>query len=177
LTKHECFTIVKQTNPLEETIIVRYDLRILRSLRRIIRSVEIYSKKLASQYQVTGPQLICLLTISDKAPLTATKIAREIHLSPSTVVGVLDRLEEKGLIARQRDKQDRRRVYITLTETGADLVSSAPSPLQDKLADALKALSELEQSTIALALERVVDLMEVRELEVSPILEAGSEID
>lgn len=163
-------------NPTDEED-TRYDLRILRSLRRIIRSVEIYSKKLASKYQVTGPQLICLLTIAEKAPLTATKIAKEIHLSASTVVGVLDRLEEKELIKRERDKKDRRRVYVSLTEKGEKLAKSAPSPLQDKLAVALAALTDLEQSTIALALERVVDLMEVREVAADPILEPGSQID
>ena len=120
-----------------------------------------YSKKLASCYKITGPQLICLLTISEHQPITASKIAKQVHLSPSTVVGVLDRLEEKDLIGRERDKKDRRKVYIQLTDKGRELANCAPSPLQDKLAQALKSLSPLEQSTIALALEKIAVLMEV----------------
>ena len=154
----------------------RYDLRILRSLRRIIRAVELYSKKLASQHKVTGPQLICLLTIRECAPITATEIAKEVHLSPSTVVGVLDRLEEKKLVTRERDQKDRRKVYVRLTELGSELAESAPSPLQDRLAGALSSVSELEQASIALALERVVDLMEVRQVDASPILDTGTKI-
>ena len=153
-----------------------YELRILRSLRRIIRAVEMYSKKLASSHKITGPQLVCLLSIMEKEPLTATQIARDVHLSASTVVGVLDRLEEKGLTQRERDKSDRRKVYVTLTDKGRELADSAPSPLQDKLSLALNALNELEQVSIALALEKVVELMEVGDVDASPLLEPGTKI-
>lgn len=152
---------------------VRYDLRILRSIRRIIRSVDLYSKQLASGSGITAPQLICLLAIVDRGQLTATAISREIHLSPSTVVGILDRLEEKGLVRRDRDREDRRVVTVTATEAGRRLANEAPSPLQKTLADSLNALPELEQATIALSLERIVALMEVQHLDSSPILETG----
>lgn len=154
----------------------RYDLRILRSLRRIIRSVELYSKKLAAEYKVTGPQLVCLLAIKEGGPLTATRLSREVHLSPSTIVGVVDRLEEKKLVQRQRDSKDRRRVHLSLTSQGEKLVESAPSPLQDRLAEALESVSELEIVSIALALERVVDLMEVRQVDASPILDTKANL-
>lgn len=152
---------------------IRSDLRVLQSLRRIIRSVEIHSRKLASSYNVTGHQLVCLLTIQEKGPLTATAIAPEIHLSPSTVVGILDRLEEKKLIQRNRDKKDRRLVNVMITDLGRKLLKEAPSPLQEKLAEALLNLPELEQDTIALSLEKIVALMEAGGIEAPPILEAG----
>lgn len=151
----------------------RYDLRILRSMRRIIRSVDLYSKQLASGSGVTAPQLICLLAIVEHGQLTATEISREIHLSPSTVVGILDRLAEKDLVRRDRDREDRRVVTVTATEGGKRLANEAPSPLQKTLADSLNALPELEQATIALSLERIVALMEVQHLDSSPILETG----
>jgi len=153
---------------------LRPDLRVLQSLRRIIRAVEVHSRKLASSYNVTGHQLVCLLTIQEKGPLTATAIASEIHLSPSTVVGILDRLEEKKLIQRKRDEKDRRQVHVIITDIGRELVEQAPSPLQEKLAQALLNLPELEQDTIALSLEKIVDLMEAGQIEAPPILEAGS---
>ena len=119
-----------------------------------------YSKKLSSNHKVTGPQLICLLTIGQHQPVIASRIAKHVHLSPSTVVGVLDRLEEKDLVTRERDQKDRRKVYVSLTDKGRELTSQAPSPLQDKLAQALHGLSPLEQSTIALALEKIASLMD-----------------
>lgn len=151
----------------------RYDLRVLRSLRGIIHSVDLYSKELAATNQITAPQLVCLLHAVNHGPVTATAIGRAVHLSASTVVGILDRLEEKGLIARQRSQEDRRLVQVRATPAGAELASRAPSPLQQTLAKALVALPELEQATIALALERVVTLMEAPALDYAPILTTG----
>ncbi|MFC3339071.1 MarR family winged helix-turn-helix transcriptional regulator [Paracandidimonas soli] len=137
-----------------------YDLRILSALRRITRSVALHSRQLAAYSNITAPQLICLRAVIKHGPMTATAISREVHVSPSTVVGILDRLEDKGLIRRERGKQDRRIVFVTATETGIQLAQDTPSPLQKKLADALNALPELEQATITLSLERIVDLID-----------------
>lgn len=137
-----------------------YDLRILRALRRITRSIALHSRQLAAYSNITAPQLVCLRAVVENGPLTATAISREIHVSPSTVVGILDRLEDKGWIRRERGREDRRIVFVTATETGIQLVHDTPSPLQKKLADALNALPELEQATITMSLERIVHLME-----------------
>ena len=51
------------------------------------------------------------------------------------------------------------------------MAADAPSPLQKTLADALNALPELEQATITLSLERIVDLMEARQADSSPLLD------
>ncbi|ARP94756.1 MarR family winged helix-turn-helix transcriptional regulator [Bordetella genomosp. 13] len=138
----------------------QYDLRILRALRRITRSIALHSRQLSAVSHITAPQLMCLRTVIAGGPMTATSISREIHVSPSTVVGILDRLEDKGLIRRERGREDRRIVFVSATDAGRTLASEAPSPLQKHLADALNALPELEQATITLALERIVALME-----------------
>ncbi|NYT81558.1 MarR family transcriptional regulator [Alcaligenaceae bacterium] len=138
----------------------QYDLRILRAMRRITRSVALHSRQLAAFSNITAPQLVCLRAVIERGPLTATAISREIHVSASTVVGILDRLEDKGLVRRERGREDRRIVFVSATPEGVKLASETPSPLQQKLADALKALPELEQATITLSLERIVDLME-----------------
>ena len=145
-----------------------HELRILQSLRRITRALELHSRDLVASYNVTGPQLVCLLAISEKGPLTPTAIAYEVHLSSSTVVGILDRLEEKGLVHRERDRVDRRQVNVAATEKGLALAAQAPSPLQETLATALNRLPELERIAIALSLERVAGLMETRNLGTAP---------
>jgi len=138
----------------------QYDLRILRALRRITRSIALHSRQLAAVSHITAPQLMCLRTVIASGPITATAISREIHVSPSTVVGILDRLEDKGLVRRERSREDRRTVFVTATPAGVALAEEAPSPLQKHLAEALNALPELEQATITLSLERIVALME-----------------
>lgn len=146
---------------------VRYDLSVLQSLRRIIRAVSLYSHQLAATYKITAPQLVCLLTIVNEGSINLSALSKRVFLSASTVVGILDRLEEKGLITRQRDHRDRRLINVQATSSGKELVAQAPSPLPTALANALTQLPELEQATIALSLERVVNLMEEKYIEVT----------
>lgn len=150
-----------------------YDLRILQALRRIIRAVDIHSHKLSTQHKITGPQLACLLAVKEEAPLTSGNLAKKVYLSPSTVVGIVDRLEEKNLVERNRSSKDRRQVHISITPRGEQLIADAPSLLQDTLATALTELPEIEQVSITLSLEKLVDLMEARHIGASPVLETG----
>lgn len=150
----------------------RYDLRILRALRRIMRAVDIYSNKLAHSHGVTVPQLVCMLKIRELGPLTLRELAQEVYLSPSTVVGIVDRLERSRLFTRSRSERDRRKVRIELTEEGQRMVASTPSPLQDSLSASLAELPEEERATVACSLERVLELMSVSHIpEVAPILD------
>lgn len=154
----------------------QYDLRILRALRRITRSIALHSRQLSAGSNITAPQLVCLRTVIDKGPLTATSISREMHVSPSTVVGVLDRLEDKALVVRERSRTDRRIIFVSATDAGRELAANTPSPLQQKLSEALQQLPEDEQLQITTALERVMALIDSdAELEadqsVSPLLE------
>jgi DNA-binding MarR family transcriptional regulator len=155
----------------------RYDLQVLQALRKIMRGVDLYSRKLIGTHDITAPQLICLITIAEEGPLTLGQLADRVFLSSSTVVGILDRLESKGLVLRARDTRDRRLVNVTTTRTGRRLAENAPSPLQESLARALTGLSELEQATIALSLQRIVDLMEVEALDAAPLLDSGTSLN
>lgn len=150
-----------------------YELRILQSLRRIIRAIEIHSQHLSHDYQITGPQLGCLLAIKQNGAMTSTRLARTLFLSASTVVGIVDRLEEKGLLARIRSTEDRRQVQVCLTAAGDLLAERAPSPLQETLSRSLKNLPTLERVSITLALDKLVNLMEAEEISAAPILETG----
>lgn len=142
-------------------ISTRRDLQIFQSLRRITRAIDVHSRKLKSQFKITAPQLVCLLAVANEGPLTATTIARRVFLSASTVVGILDRLEQRGLVRRIRDQRDRRLVRVSATAEGNQLALTAPPPLQDGLARALGQLTEGEQATIADSLSRIGDLMEI----------------
>jgi DNA-binding MarR family transcriptional regulator len=150
----------------------RYDLQVLQALRRIMRATDLYSKRLAAEHQLTVPQLLCLLSIHEGEPLTATSIARRVHLSASTVVGILDRLGAKDLVVRRRDSADRRIVNVTLSERGMTVASGAPSPLQERFVRAFEKLPGTEQEMIASALQRIVDLMEAKDLDAAPMLAA-----
>ena len=151
----------------------RYDLRVLKALRQIIRAVDLHSRQLLGQHKITVPQLISLLTIEKYEPVTASAIANHIHLSPSTVLGILDRLDARGIIRRDRDRKDRRLIQVSLTEQGKVLARNAPSPLQSTLAEALGKLEETELVAIAESLERIVGLMQMQPGDGAPTQETG----
>lgn len=150
-----------------------YEGRILRAIRRIIRSVDIYSHKLALDCGVTVPQLSCLLLVAEAGPVTLKALAERVDLTAGTVVGIIDRLEMKGLVQRTRSQTDRRQVQISITQDGRSLAARAPSPLQDRLARALDGLPSADRASIAESLERIVGLMEIGHVDAAPILDTG----
>lgn len=147
-----------------------YELRILKAVRRIIRAVDTYSRKINVEHNITTPQLLCLHSIREKDGLTLSELSNRVNLCKSTTAGIVDRLEAKGLITRNRSKIDRRRVEHYICEKGLEVCKSAPPMLQDRFSEALHKLPELEQAAIALSLDRVVELMEADELDASPNL-------
>lgn len=119
---------------------------------------------------LTSPQLICLQSVVRGANVTLSMLTKDANLSGSTVTGIVDRLEAKGLLMRERSSTDRRKVYLRATHAGIEVVNTAPSLLQDKFARALGKLTIDEQVKIAESLERVVELMEVEDIDTSPSL-------
>ena len=141
--------------PLEEMEAVR----IFDALRQIIRITDIDSRRLVSEFQITAPQLHCLRAVDKMGAPIGSEIAADVHLSPSTVVGILDRLEAKGLIIRERSTKDRRRVSVSATEAGHRLAEDAPSSLLYTLSAALEGLPKTRKASIAHSLEELSQLI------------------
>lgn len=130
--------------------------RILHALSSLMRLLDIHSRRLAAKKDVTSAQLFVMKMLAMDGVDTATEVARRVHLSPSTVVGILDRLEEKGLAERRRDHADRRVVRLSLTAHGSKLIRETPHPVQDLLAERHNGMSAEEERRIADALEALV---------------------
>ena len=131
--------------------------RIIHAIRMLVRALDVLSRKLASSSGITSPQLACLRQIVRTRPAKATDVATEVHLSPSTVVGIIDRLEEKGLVTRERDTQDRRVVFLTATDLGEAVVKETPHPVRAMFNGRLENdLKEEDYERIAQALEDIV---------------------
>jgi DNA-binding MarR family transcriptional regulator len=70
---------------------------------------------------VTPGQYAVLRCLWDENGLTARKLADRLYLDGSTITGILDRMEQKGLIEKLVDPKDRRALQVILTETGRKL--------------------------------------------------------
>ncbi len=147
----------------------QYAANILQSLRRIIRSIDQHNKQLGKEYKMTVPQLVCLRQLDTQdGPVTTGNLAQQVYLSQATVTGILDRLERKGLITRERSTTDRRRVFVSLTEAGIKLNEEMPWPLQERFAQSLASLSDEEQEQFDTMLKNLVEMMEAPKMPVWP---------
>lgn len=136
-------------------------------LRRMVRALELYSREVEAAHGLTAPQRWALWMLYKVGPMSLKDLAANMHLDPSTVVGVVDRLEAKGLVARSRDTQDRRRVRLALTPKGKALERKAPHPAQDRLVAGLSGLRLDRLRSLERQLAFLVGIMEAEDLEAS----------
>ena len=122
---------------------------IILALRKIMQQMDYHSRRLNKCYGLTVPQLVCLYEIYENGRMTISALSKKIYLSMSTIVGVIDRLEEKQFVNRTRDIQDRRIIYIDITEKGKEFVSAAPYLLHNRLNENLQVLAVEEQIALA----------------------------
>ena len=133
--------------------------RLFYALRRIAQGIEVESRRLAKMHGVTGPQLVCLRAVVAYGPTTATDVSDRVYLSPSTVVGIFDRLAAKGLMERRRDREDRRVVFVTATEAGRAAVAQAPHPLHEAIGSLLTGRTKAEQKALTEAIDELAQLI------------------
>ena len=148
---------------------------IIDNLRRVFQVVNEQSKKVERETGLTGPQLWAIKIISDNAPIKVSVLARRMYLHPATVVGILDRLESRGLVMRTRSMEDRRVVEIDLTAQGKELVVQSPEAVQGMLIKGLEPLPDDKLIHIADGLEQLVKILGAKEI--PPKLILSSEIN
>ena len=151
---------------------------VLIALRRIIRAIDIHSRKLMQTSGLTGPQLLVLQILSRKGEaIPIVELADSISLSQGTVTSILERLLKKALIEKTRSSIDKRKVYVSLTAAGKDALSRAPTPLQEHFVSSFQKLQDWEQTLILSSLQRVGQMMNASNIDVAPILDTQPVIE
>lgn len=139
----------------------------IKSLRRILKSLQDYSQTVLSHFGVTGPQLWVLKTLAEDGDLTLGDLSKRMSVNPSTITGVVDRLEKKGYVCRIRNQRDRRLVKVRLTPEGVDLAKRAPNPMQGRMVYGLRRLKKEELYSIYKAVAKLVEIMEAQNVKVT----------
>lgn len=150
----------------------RYE-ELLVSLRQVIRAIDLYSKKLNKETGLTSSQLLVLQDIRQHEGTMVKDIANRITLSSATVTSILDRLEARGLVVRQRSENDRRRVGLFLTETGSAAIEDSPTLLQEHFINRFESMEQWEQSQMVATMQRIASMMDAERIDASPVLEVG----
>lgn len=143
-------------------------------LRQIIRATDLHDKHLSRMTGLTMPQLLTMQTLRINGPLTIGMLAKEMNLAQATVTSILDRLERKALVRRERSNTDKRKVLACPTEEGLELLKSAPATLQDTFIRQFDDMPDWEQSMIVAALEHVSHILGAHHLDAAPMLDIGA---
>lgn len=133
---------------------------VMKSIRRIVRAMDMRSKKVARDTGLTIPQIVVLQAVRELGEVTTAALSRHADLSPATVVTILDNLQNRDLVERRRSDVDRRIVHTALTETGARILAEAPSLFDEAFGARFGELSPAQQRRIAGAFATVADLLE-----------------
>jgi DNA-binding MarR family transcriptional regulator len=148
---------------------------ILDNLRRVFKVVHRYSKRAEKVGGLTGPQVWAMKVLAESAPIRVTDLSRRMYLHPSTVVGILDRLEQQDQVTRTRSEKDHRVVAVALTAKGKETVAKVPQIAQGLLLVGLKELSDGDLSTVSEGLRILVGILGVEGM--PPPLRLSSEIN
>ena len=154
-----------QTHNLETEVLV--------ALRRIVQAIDQHSSRLGKEFGLTTPQLLVLQTVANTKEQPIRAISAEVNLSQATVTSIVDRLERRGLLERQRSGTDRRKVFLVITGAGKELLTKAPKPLQENFLLRFERLREWEQHQLVFVLKQVAEMMGARHIDAAPLLDTG----
>jgi DNA-binding MarR family transcriptional regulator len=136
---------------------------IIDNIRRIFYVLAEQSRKAEHETGLTASQLWVIKILEEVSPMKVTDLARRMYLHPATMVGLLDRLETKGLVQRSRSDKDRRVVHIIITDHGRELVQNSPMVAKSLIVDGLEPLSEKRLQVASDGLEQIVKILGVQE--------------
>ena len=126
---------------------------------RFLRFNLISNKKLQDALEkldLTPPQFYVLATIGYAGGLPFGEIGEKMMVTVSNLTGIVDRLEEKGVVGRERDVRDRRIVRVRMTEKGAKLYKNTIPLFEKCIAQFFAPLDKSQQKELSSLLRKLI---------------------
>lgn len=132
-------------------------LQFMQRMWDFVHALDVRSKRMMTSIGVTGPQRLVIRLVGQLPGQTASDIATMLGKHPSTLTGVLARLEQRKLITREIDPEDRRRARFTLTAAGKKVDRERKGTVE---AATRRALGRVSPQAVETTLEVVAALVE-----------------
>ena len=126
---------------------------------RFLRFNLISNKKLQDDLEkldLTLPQFYVLATIGYAGGLPFGEIGEKMMVTVSNLTGIVDRLEEKGVVARERDAHDRRVIRVRLTEKGSKLYKNTIPLFEKSISQFFSPLDKSQQKELSSLLRKLI---------------------
>jgi MarR family transcriptional regulator, organic hydroperoxide resistance regulator len=132
-------------------------LQFMQRMWDFVHALDVRSKRMSLTIGVTGPQRLVIRLVGQKPGQTASDIAVMLGKHPSTLTGVLARLEQRALISREVDPVDRRRARFKLTAAGKKIDRERKGTVE---AATRRALGRVSETSVEATLDLVAKLVE-----------------
>lgn len=117
-----------------------------------------------SRYDITPTQTHVLLYLTEHGPAMQSALAEALGVKAPTANGVIDRMEEKGLLVRTVDERDARRRLVRLTEKGGTFVEELKECFDRAEEAIVQGFSREEQELLRSFLRRIIENLEEKTL-------------
>lgn len=128
----------------------------------VAHGLESSSKRMHAELGVTGPQRLVLRIVGHYKRVGAGELAEVLHIHPSSLTGMLKRLEEAELLRRESDPFDRRRALLALTKRGQRLNDQRSGTIESVVADALTKMSKERVGAAKTVLKAIAAALEAK---------------
>lgn len=133
--------------------------QILHAFLKASRQVSVRSQGYLGRMNLTYPQTVTLMILDADGPMPISELAKATGSANSTTSGVVDRLERMDLVQRVRSDQDRRKIFVEVTDHYREVRAETSSYATDRFAQAMKDLSEEEQDAVLKGLNIFADAL------------------
>lgn len=133
--------------------------RILDAIRRLVRHLRLADRAAQSELGISGAQLFVLAELGKTPALSLNEVAALTRTDQSSVSVVVSRLVEAGLVTRERDARDARRLVLNLSPSGRAVLDRAPTVPQEQILDATDHLPSAERKHFADMLTSLVEAL------------------
>ncbi|MBN2658045.1 MAG: MarR family transcriptional regulator [Spirochaetales bacterium] len=137
----------------------KYHEELLSSIRDLRREMKKISYELYKDGELTLPQLGVVAVLTENGPSKVSDISGQVGLANSTVSGIIDRLEKKDIVKRNRLEEDRRTVVISLTEGSEKYYEEYKSRRDSYMLEKMEKLDEEEAGDLTESVRRLISLL------------------
>jgi DNA-binding MarR family transcriptional regulator len=117
--------------------------------------IELYGPALAS-YGIDGRELAVLTSLADHGPVSQQEVSRQLGIDRTTMVTLVDGLEDKGLVERRPHPHDRRKNLLELTDTGRETFRHAGPAVDEVERQFLEPLTQADAHALKSALRALI---------------------
>ncbi len=145
--------------------------RILDAVRKLVRLLRLADRAAQRDVGLSGAQLFVLQELGRTPSMSLNELALRTCTDQSSVSVVVTRLVDAGLVSRDRDAHDARRLVLNLTKAGKSLLQKAPPVAQEQLIEVFERMSPSERHRFAARFEWILGALGAEEVPAAMLFE------